>query len=374
VRLTRLGWCVVVAGVVLLVAGWAAGLTAVAALGAAAVAATALAATAVIEPPRLDVERRASPREVDRGQPAEISLDFRGTARRARPFNVLEDVGGERRVAAMPALPAGRASTLTYALDTSRRGLVTTGPLVLRRTDPLGLIVAERKVGGTAVVAVRPRRFPLRMLPSGRMRDLEGPTREQSAGTATFHQLREYVPGDDLRHIHWRTSARTGTLVVKELVDTTRPEIVVIVDNRRKAVAEADFDHVVEVAASLLQAAEQDGFPTQLLFADGSNDPTVDGLPAAHLERLTVVARSDADSLVELADALRARGRSLVVVTGELDAVDLQLVGRLGRDFSPAYLVSVVADRTEPFVAPPGMIRVTCRSAEEFTAEWAALR
>ena len=135
-----------------------------------------------------------------------------------------------------------------------------------------------------------------------------------------------------------------------------------------------DFEHVVEVAASVLQAAEQDGFPTQLLFADGSNDPTVDGIPAAHLERLTVVERSGSDSLVELADALRARGRSLIVVTGELDAVDLQLVGRIGRDFSPAYLVSVVAERTAPFVAPPGMTRIACASAEAFVAEWAALR
>ena len=108
---------------------------------------------------------------------------------------------------------------------------------------------------------MRPRRHPLGLLPSGRLRDLEGPTREVSKGTASFHQLREYVPGDDMRHIHWRTSARTGTLMVKQLVDTTRPEIVVIVDNRLSAVDADDFEEVVEVAASILAGGRGRGLP-----------------------------------------------------------------------------------------------------------------
>jgi uncharacterized protein (DUF58 family) len=195
-----------------------------------------------------------------------------------------------------------------------------------------------------------------------------------SEGTASFHQLREYVPGDDLRHIHWKTSARTGTLVVKQLVDTTKPEIVVIVDNRRSAVGEADFEEVVEIAASLLHAADQDGFPSQLLFADGSDTTGGDGVEVSHLDRLTDATRTDADSLLELADALKARGRSLVFLTGELGAVDLTLVARIARDFSPAYLVSVAASRTAPFVAPPGVAGVTCANAREFAAQWAALR
>lgn len=373
-HLTRVGTGLTISCAVLFVGGLILGLTAVVALATAGLAMVLLAITAVVETPPVSVTRTASPPEVDRNAPAQVTLEFRAAPRRRpRPFTVIETVAGQKRVASMPALPAGQVMPLVYGLDTSRRGSVTAGPMSLRRTDPFGLVVAQRKVSGSCAVAVRPRRHALRMLPTGRQRDLEGPTREVSQGSASFHQLREYVPGDDLRHIHWKTSARTGTLVVKQLVDTTKPEVVVIVDNRTTAVSPIDFEEVVEIAASVLHAAEQDGFPCHLLFADG-RDETIDGVPIPHLDRLTDLQLTDADSLLELAEALRARGRSLVFVTGELAATDLVLVARIAKDFTPAYLVSVVEQRHAPFVAPPGVVGITCANAREFVARWAALR
>ena len=209
--------------------------------------------------------------------------------------------------------------------------------MLLRRVDPLGLVQAERRIGGRARCRyVRAGTRSPCCPPAGsaisRVR-----AREVSKGTASFHQLREYVPGDDMRHIHWRTSARTGTLVVKQLVDTTRPEVVVVVDNRRAAVSPDDFEEVVEIAASILQAAENDGFPALLIFADGTNEPGSDGVPIPFIDRLTAVTLSDVDSLLEVAEAIHARGRSLVFVTGELRSADITLVNRLAHGFSPAY-------------------------------------
>jgi uncharacterized protein (DUF58 family) len=324
--------------------------------------------------PAVRVARTAEPAEVERGAMAVVTHEFRIVPRRrSRPFTVIETVDGELRTAVMPAIESGATVPLRYGLDTSRRGYVVTGPLTLRRSDRFGLVCADRRISGTCAVAVRPRRHAVRALPSGRLRDLEGPTREISEGSASFHQLRHYVPGDDLRRIHWRTTARTGTLTVRQLVDTSRPELVLIVDNRRSAVAPDDFEQVVEVAASLLHAAERDGFPTQVLFTGrAEHGPRTDAMPA--LDRLTAVSVTGDGSLLELAEALRARGRSLVLVTGELSASDLALVGRITRRFSPAYLVSVVAGRTTPFVAPPGVQAVVCASAEEFVARWQAVR
>jgi len=324
----------------------------------------------VHEPLTIDVARSAQPREVERRSAAYVTLTFRARGRRARAFTAIETVAGARHTAALPAIAAGHVERLTYELDTSRRGNVTAGPLVLRRTDAFGLVTAERRVTGTANVAVRPKRYALHMLPSGRLRDLEGPTREVSKGTASFHQLREYVPGDDMRHIHWRTTARTGTMMVKQLVDTTRPEIVVIVDNRRRAAGADDFEEVVDIAATVLQAAEDDDFPTLLLFADGANEPGSDGLPVPFLDRLTGVRQSDEDSLMELSQALHARGRSLVYVTGEVGAEDISVIARIARGFAPAFLVSVVGDRKAPFIAPPGMTGIGCSSAAEFPRHW----
>ena len=374
-RLTPVGRALVVACVVLIPAGLLLGLAALVALAVAGLALVLLAVMAVVETPAMGVSRSVSPPEVERDTPASVTLQFRTSPRRRpRPFTVIETVAGQRRVASMPPLPAGKVTPLVYELDTSRRGTVTAGPMLLRRMDPFGLVVAERKLSSSVSVAVRPRRHHLRMLPTGRQRDLEGPTREVSEGSASFHQLREYVPGDDLRHIHWKTSARTGTLVVKQLVDTTKPEVVVIVDNRRASVGERDFEEIVEIAASVIHAAEQDGFPAQLLFADGSDDSGDAGVTLAPLDRLTDVRLADQDSLVQLAEALRARGRSLVFVTGELSAGDLTLVARIARGFSPAYLVSVVGERTVPFVAPPGVVGLSSASAREFVAQWSSLR
>jgi uncharacterized protein (DUF58 family) len=208
------------------------------------------------------------------------------------------------------------------------------------------------------------------MLPSGRWRDLEGPTREISRGTATFHQLRDYVPGDDLRHVHWRATARTGDLVVREHVDTTKPEVVVILDNRARAMTADDFEEGVDVGASVLDAADRAGFPTRLVLADAGQEGDDDRAGLPHLDRLTAVRQTEGRSLRELADALRARGRSLLVVTGTLDAEDLRLVSRIAQGFSPAILVSVVAEREAPFVAPPGLTGITCGSAAGFVAAW----
>lgn len=373
-HLTGTGRALVAAAVVLAVAGVALGQPGTVGLGAAGLVVTLVAALTVAEAPKVEVDRAVHPHEVDRGNPAEVSLAFRGTAARARPFSVVETVAGERRSAAMPALRAGERASIAYELDTSRRGTITAGPLQLRRTDAFGLVVAERRIAGTASVQVRPRRHPVAMLPSGRWRDLEGPTREVSRGTATFHQLRDYVPGDDLRHIHWRATARTGDLIVREHVDTTRPEVVVIVDNRQRAMGEDDFEEGVDVAASVLAAAERTGFPTRLLFADGREEQEegIDALP--YLDRLTVVRRSPVGSLQQLADALRARGRSLVFVTGELGPQDLRLLSRIAHGFSPAILVSVQADRRVPFVAPPGVVGIPCGSAAGFVAAWGGHR
>ncbi len=267
---------------------------------------------------------------------------------------------------------------IAYPVDTSRRGVIVAGPLIARRGDPFGLVVASTRLGGTCSVRVRPRLHHLRMLPSGRRRDLEGPTRERSEGTASFHQIREYQMGDDLRRVHWATTARTGTLMVKQMVDTTKPELVVVLDNRRMVMPAAEFEEAVDIAASMLRAAEQEGFPTTLLFSGGRGEsgtfpgavPGLGGAAIPHLDRLTEVRQADADSLLELGEQIHARGRSLVFVTGEISSPDVLAIARIARGFLPAYLVSVARARTMPLVAPPGMTPIPCATAAGFAAVW----
>ncbi len=374
-RLTPLGSGVLAGGIAMVAFGVGLGFPAALAVGALCLVLVAVGLIDVAGRPDLRVGRLASPPEVSRTTPAEVRLTLTAGSALRRTTTLVERVAGHDRVATVHRVdPQG--TVVTYPVDTSRRGVQVCGPLEARRADPFGLVAARTRFGGTCSVSVRPRIYPMRLLPSGRQRDLEGPTRERSEGTASFHQIREYAVGDDLRRIHWRTTARTGTLMVKQMVDTTRPELVVVVDNRDVAITATDFEEAVDVAASLLRAAENDGFPTALLFTGGSPAITAtdDGTPVPHLDQLTEIGRSSTDSLLTLSERLVARGRSLVFVTGELVGPDLVAVGRIARGFSPAYLVSVVARRTAPLVPPPGVRAVACSTAAEFVTAWSAAR
>jgi uncharacterized protein (DUF58 family) len=368
-RLTRLGITSLTVAAVALLAGVAAGHVQLVTAAAALAGAVLVAALTVMEPPPADVGRRPSAPVIDRTDPATMTLAFRSAARRRpRPFNIVEQVAGELRVAGLPPIQPGGTASIEYALDTSRRGTIVCGPLLLRRTDPFGLVIADRRIGDTASVTVRPRRHALSMLPRGHLRDLEGPTREIAAGTATFHQLRDYVPGDDLRHIHWRSTARTGRLTVRQLVDTTKPELVVIVDSRASRVAAHDFEEVVEVAASVLHAADRAGFPARLEFTTG--DPDSDAAAVPHIDRLTRIQASDSDGFDEIADAITARSHGLVFVGSVLDGADLHLLSKLARELDPAIVVSIMRDRTAPFVTPPGMTGFAASDAIGLVATW----
>lgn len=374
-RLTASGKLLLGSALLLVVPGVLLRLSPMVVVGVCLLALVGVATTIVAEAPQVTLDRDASPMEVPRGQASRVRLLLSSTSRkRPRPITLIETVAGEQRVAVIPPIPTGQSREVTYELNTSKRGLITAGPLLARRMDPFGLVVADKPIGGTVSVSVRPRLRTIRLLPSGRQRDLEGPTRERSEGTATFHQLREYVSGDDMRRIHWPSTARYGNLLVKHLVDTTRPEIVVILDNRATVITEDDFEEAVEITAALVAAAEREGFPVLLLFSDGDNSVGLDGKQAPHLDRLTAVQRSEVDSLRNLSKALQARGRSMILITGELPGRDLPVVTTLMHGFAPTYLVSIVRDRHTPLVAPPGTRAIASSNGDEFVVHWATLR
>ncbi|MCW2749863.1 MAG: hypothetical protein JWR83_973, partial [Aeromicrobium sp.] len=101
----------------------------------------------------------------------------------------------------------------------------------------------------------------LQGLASGWLRDLEGtPTNDRSPSDVAFHTLREYVPGDDRRHVHWRTSARLGKLMVRQFIDNRRSHLGILIDSNPADYADADeFELAVSMAASLGLRAIMDG-------------------------------------------------------------------------------------------------------------------
>jgi uncharacterized protein (DUF58 family) len=244
------------------------------------------------------------------------------------PLLALDQCGQSTVALAVPPLRPGAHHTASYFLPTSRRGETQVGPLRVTVTDPLGLFRRRLHYGGTAALLVHPRVVPLETLPSGTAASLDGPTSPTAAtGTVTFHALREYVHGDDLRHVHWRTTARTGTLMVRQLVDSSLPRTTVLLDNRPDRYADEDgLELAVDIAASVLVAAARAGFPVLLATADGDLS-TVDagrGGVEGMLRRLALVAACDSADLARTAAGLRPgpTGGSLTVVTGCVGSAD----------------------------------------------------
>jgi uncharacterized protein (DUF58 family) len=173
-------------------------------------------------------------------------------------------------------------------VPTQRRGPVSLGPWILERVDPWGLI--RRQVGdldGVALLVVpRVRPVSLAALPSA-LADFSGST---DMGTTTFATLREYVIGDELRHVHWRSSAKTGKLMMRQYIDTTRPRITLVLVTEDHAYTSADeFEEAVDFIASLATVASSSGLDVEIATTAGERAAHQGGRSSTLLDLLALV-------------------------------------------------------------------------------------
>jgi uncharacterized protein (DUF58 family) len=148
--------------------------------------------------------------------------------------------------------PNDTCEELPFQVPTDRRAVLDVGPVTMVRGDPVGLFRRDTAYTDSVRVYVHPHHVRGPGLSTGFLRDVDGPTFDNSPrGDVAFHTIREYVRGDDRRHIHWRSTARTGKTMVRQYVDNRRPELVIAVDDFAGAYAsEAEFELAMEVVAS----------------------------------------------------------------------------------------------------------------------------
>lgn len=141
---------------------------------------------------------------------------------------------------------------LPFQVPTDRRGVLNVGPVTMVRGDPVGLFRRNTAYTDSIRVYVHPRHVRGPGLSTGFLRDVDGPTFDNSPrGDVAFHTIREYVRGDDRRHIHWRSTARAGKTMVRQYVDNRRPELVIGIDDFASAYAtEDEFERAMEIVAS----------------------------------------------------------------------------------------------------------------------------
>ncbi len=144
------------------------------------------------------------------------------------------------------------------------RGVHDVGPVIYEKTDPVGAISRRFRSGRRIELLVAPQVTDLPAFAGGLTNDLDGATSQQlSMSDLAFHALREYVPGDDLRHVHWRSSAKAGELLVRQFHETRRGHVTILLDPARSSYPRVrDFELAVSMATSIALRAVRDDLDT----------------------------------------------------------------------------------------------------------------
>ncbi len=359
IRLTARGLGLATVAVILLIAAgvtglrplaWPAGLL----LGLVA-AATLL---AWLSARRAWLRRRLSTDRVAAGASVPVRLELSRDSIGLGAWGYLEDavppgLGGA------PVLPVpsgwGHLETqLHYSLGTFLRGRYRIGPCQSTTLDPLGLASARRRLGGRNLLTVTPAVHPIGATAAGAGTGLVGEATQRRSSVLGPDDalIREYRPRDELRRIHWPSTAHTGTLMVRREEHAWEPSALILLDNRGTghvgAGPTSSFEWAVSAAASVGAHLIDAGYDVTLSEADGrrltvAGDTTRESL----LDHLTDSTLTDAE---DLADALRSdgggRAELLIAIIGRLtraDAVALTTLRRHG-----ALCRAILLQPTEP--------------------------
>ncbi|WP_282859327.1 DUF58 domain-containing protein [Pseudoclavibacter helvolus] len=269
---TPLGWIVLVAGVLLLAAGIAFGWLELIGIGGVLVGVFAAAVPFTIGRESFGVQVELEPRRVRVGDRALGRLQVTNLGeRRVLPTRLALPVGQATAQFSVPQLAPDETHEDLFAVPTTRRAVIEAGPARSLRGDPLGLLERATKWTGVLELFVHPRTVRITAQVAGLLRDLEGVTGERiTDDDLAFHALRPYEPGDDRRNIHWRTSARTGLLMVRQFQETRRSQANVLQTLETAAYAsEEEFELGVEVLASLAQELIHSGVSVSAMTQGG---------------------------------------------------------------------------------------------------------
>ncbi len=221
----------------------------------------------------------------------------------------------------VPSLRAGRTYEEVFVVPTSVRGVLEVGPVRTVKGDPIGLLRRESGAAEALRLFVHPRTIPVPSMSTGFVRDLEGsPTRDLSANDVAFHAIREYAPGDERRHIHWRSSAKTGALMVRQFEETRRSHIMIALGLASTDYAtDEEFELAVSVAGSLGVRAISDARNVSIVASERT--PEFAKRKTYALRRLSSITKARllddlslvqrADNAAALVDLARVAGESV---------------------------------------------------------------
>jgi uncharacterized repeat protein (TIGR01451 family) len=313
----------------------------------------------------ISVVRELSPQRVRPGESVRATITLRNTGKGAAPLLLLEDqvpkgMTGKARFAVHGIERQGHRDT-SYELRAHRRGRFEVGPLSISMIDPFGLARVRSRSRDTTAFIVHPRTEVL-SLPSnpGDRRSVSASTSRNPTGMRgeDFYTLREYVEGDDLRKIHWSSTAKRNRYMIKQEETPWHTRATIVLDDRLPAHegqgSSASFDRAVEAAASLVELYHRSGYGYRLLGAVNEGTPVGRGVDHRNrcLDLLALVqpasVQTTEDPLaMRLAglDTRSAAEAALLIVTGSFSPADARATGLAARRFRHATVLCYPSHR-----------------------------
>ncbi|WP_251009044.1 DUF58 domain-containing protein [Curtobacterium sp. ISL-83] len=318
--ITGLGWTVAALTLVAFVVGYRFGLREVVVVGFAGAVLVVVAAIALIGRSRLQIRMRLPVHRVAVGDAAGVVVTAENPSRLPSvPTTVEVPVGVGLVDVAIPAIGPRGAFERSVPVPTSHRGVLDVGPVTGVRADPVGLVRRELVWTEREQVIVHPRTIAIPSTSTGLVRDLEGQaTTDLSPADIAFHAIREYMPGDDPRTIHWKSTAKSGALMVRQFEDTRRSHLVIALAlSRTEFAADEEFELAVSAAASLGSRAIRDGREVTVVVSERTPEfakravYAVRSLPTVTPTRLLddFARVSLADACLPIAEVARLVGR-----------------------------------------------------------------
>jgi hypothetical protein len=234
------------------------------------------------------------------------TLDVRNHGKRLALPGVVDVPVGEGLVEAhVPLLRPSAEHHEQLTIAARRRGVIDVGPMTIGRGDPLGILRREMRWPEVQRIHVHPVTVRLPSTSAGLIRDLDGtPSTKLIDADLSFHAVREYVVGDSQRHVHWKSTAKTGRIMVRQYEESRHARIAIILDlDAESYESDDEFENTVSAAASLALQGVIDG--RDVLFSVSNEIPEhsrTEVLSIRALPTVTPKALLDATCTLDAAD------------------------------------------------------------------------
>ncbi|WP_243060285.1 DUF58 domain-containing protein [Nocardioides sp. SR21] len=306
---------------------------------------------------RLALVRTVTPQLVAAGQPARVTLALSNEGRTPNGVLLLEDhvpyVLGTRPRFVVEGIGSGWRETVSYQVRSDVRGHFEIGPMSVRVTDPFGLVELGRTFRTTVPLTVTPRTVALPQIPLGGAWTGSGDNRPRAfaSGSAEDVTVREYRQGDDLRRVHWRSSARMGELMVRREEQPWQSRATLFLDNRasshRGQGIASSLESAVSAAASVAVHLSHRGFAVRLVTATGEDPSSSWHVRSADLntgpllEALAVVQATEQRQLDTGWLTEGTHGGLTVAVFGAVAPTDLPVLRRMQHQAASALAIAL---------------------------------